>query len=117
VIGEVSDVTGREILAAIELGADGYMLDPELWTPDVARALARRDGVELGSLHWWLIEFVRQHQRRYGMPPLMRVVIGAMREQAGVGDASSRTLYRLFPDGPIREACRYGGLPQPESCI
>ncbi len=111
------DATDSEILAGIELGADGHMLDPNDWSPAVARALAAQDGIDLGELHWWLIEFVRQHQHRYGMPPLMRVVIRAMREQTGLSDVSSRSLYRLFPEGPIRQACRYAGLPQPESCI
>jgi tRNA 2-thiouridine synthesizing protein E len=47
----------------------------------------------------------------------MRVVVRAMRDEGVVDDASSRTLYRLFPDGPIRAACRYAGVPPPESCI
>lgn len=105
------------VLAGVALDGDGHLLDSAAWTRDIGCALASKRGVELGPLHWWLIDFVREHQRQYGMPPLMRVAIGAMRHQAGVEDASSRTLYRLFPDGPIREACRYGGLARPESCI
>ncbi len=109
----VMDVEGRRI----ELGADGHLLDPKSWSEDVAKAMAERNGVDLRPLHWWLIRFVREHHRRYGMPPLMRVAIRAMRDGTEQHDASSRTLYRLFPDGPIREACRYAGLPRPESCI
>lgn len=101
----------------VALGPDGHLRDAADWNEDVARALAETNGVELGPLHWWLIGFVRAHQQRYGMPPLMRIAIRAMREQTEAGDASSRTLYRLFPDGPIREACRYAGLPRPDSCI
>jgi len=99
-----------------ETGPDGHLLDPDGWSEDVARELAARDGVELGELHWWLIRFVRGHFQRYGNPPLMRMAVAALRE-AGVEDASSRTLYRLFPDGPIRLACRYAGLPAPDACL
>jgi tRNA 2-thiouridine synthesizing protein E len=106
-----------ELLAGVAFDDEGHLLDAEVWTREIACALAASRGVELGPLHWWLIDFVREHHRGYGMPPLMRVAIAAMRQQAGVEDASSRMLYRLFPDGPIREACRYGGLPRPESCI
>lgn len=106
-------VAGREIA----LGPDGHLLDADEWCEPVAEEMARREGVELCDLQWWLIRFVRMHYAEYGMPPLMRVVVEAMRRDAGVENASSRTLYRLFPDGPIREACRYGGLPRPESCI
>lgn len=101
----------------IALDADGHLVDSQAWSEDVAAVLARDREVELSPLHWWLIGFVRSHHLRYDMPPLMRITIQAMREQTGETDASSRTLYRLFPDGPIREACRYAGLPRPDSCI
>lgn len=106
-------VDGRRIT----LDSDGHLVDASDWNEAVGRALAESSGTTLDECHWWLIRFVRDHHQRYGMPPLMRVVIRAMREQTGEHDASSRTLYRLFPDGPIREACRLGGLPRPESCI
>jgi tRNA 2-thiouridine synthesizing protein E len=101
----------------IELDENGHLRDAERWTVSVAERLAARNGVELDAEHWWLIRFVRRHWESYGMPPLMRVAVQAMREEGVVADASSRTLYRLFPEGPIREACRYAGLPPPESCI
>lgn len=103
--------------ARIELDADGHLRHPSDWQESVVEALAAHRQVELDGLHWWLIRFVRAHHQQYGMPPLMRIVIRAMREETDQADASSRTLYRLFPDGPIREACRYAGLPRPESCI
>lgn len=99
-----------------ERDGDGHLIDPADWSPDVARRLARHDGIELTDKHWWLIGFVRDYHLRYGNPPLMRTVIGALRatedEQAG-----SRDLYRLFADGPVRLACKYGGLPKPDWCI
>lgn len=107
------EVSGREI----SLAADGHLLDQRMWTETVAESLAAADGIELDSLQWWMIRFVRRHHGEYGMPPLMRVVVQAMRRETGCHDASSRTLYRLFPQGPIRTACRYAGLPRPESCI
>jgi tRNA 2-thiouridine synthesizing protein E len=99
----------------ISLDTDGFMTDPASWTPAVARALAARDGIELNDDHSWLIEWVRDYHQRYGNPPLMRVVVAALRERQG--EASSRELYRLFPDGPVRLACKYGGLPKPDWCI
>lgn len=108
---------GKLQLDGIEafVDAEGFLTDPSCWQPAVAEALAARDGIVLGSDHWWLIEFVRDYYQRYGNPPLMRVVVAALRERHG--EASSRDLYRLFPDGPVRQACKYGGLPKPEWCI
>lgn len=101
---------------AIALDGAGFLRDPEQWRPELAEALAERDGIRLGSDHWWLIEFVRDYHAQYGTPPLMRVVVTELRRQLDPS-AGSRELYRLFPDGPVRMACKYGGLPKPEWCI
>lgn len=102
---------GREV----KLDADGFLVDPAHWSRDLATALAERDGVVLSDDHWWLIEFVREHWQSYGNPPLMRIAVAAWRERGGPD--GSRGLYRLFPDGPVRLACKYGGLPKPDWCI
>ncbi len=101
----------------VALDAEGHLANPADWSPAVAVALAERDGVGLGDDHWWLIEFVRDHYHRYGTVPLMRQAIMAWRRASGDDTIGSRELYRLLPDGPIRLACRYAGLPAPESCI
>lgn len=100
----------------VALDADGHLRDSDQWCPAVAEVLAERDGIELGDDHWWLIDFVREHHNQYGTPPLMRVVVAAYR-QHHAGHGSSRDLYRLFPDSPVRQACLYGGLPKPDWCI
>ena len=106
-----------DLNVSVELDDDGHLLHADAWNEALAEVLAKQDGLILTEDHWWLIRCVREHYQRYGMPPLMRIVIKKMREQPGHADASSRTLYRLLPDGPIRLACRYAGLPKPESCI
>jgi len=100
---------------AIELTSDGFLCNPDDWSQEVATTLAARNGISLGEDHWWLIEFVRQHYHAYGNPPLMRVTVAAWRERRDGG--SSRDLYQLFPEGPVRQACLYGGLPKPDWCI
>lgn len=101
----------------LELDADGHLAAAREWRPAVARAMAELDGQELGPDHWWLIEFVRDHHHTYGTPPLMRVVVAALRRQKDDVSLTSRELYRLFADNPVRQACRYGGLSKPDWCI
>jgi tRNA 2-thiouridine synthesizing protein E len=101
----------------LALDADGHLVSPEHWDRSVAEALAARDGLVLGPDHWWLIEFVREHNEKYATPPLMRVVVAAWRDRQQDQAASSRAIYRLFPDNPVRQACCYGGLPKPDWCI
>lgn len=100
----------------MELDHEGFLLKRDQWSPEVAAALADRDGIQLSREHWWLIDFVRDHYVRYGNPPLMRVVVAEYRKRHPES-RGSRDLYRLFPDGPVREACRYGGLAKPDWCI
>lgn len=98
------------------LDADGHLVDASDWTPEIGDRMAQFDGVELQKQHWWLIGFVRDYHLRYGNPPLMRTIVEAFRE-AEDANASSRDLYRLFAEGPVRLACKYGGLPKPDWCI
>ena len=41
----------------------------------------------------------------------------AVAAELGSEQADSRALYRLFPQGPAKQAARYAGLPRPTSCI
>ena len=104
-------------IADLRLDDDGHLADAGGWDESVAEALARADGLELDADRWWLIRFVRRHHAEYGMPPLMRMAVIALRRERDDPDLGSRELYRIFPEGPIRLACKYGGLPAPESCI
>jgi tRNA 2-thiouridine synthesizing protein E len=40
-----------------------------------------------------------------------------MKAEFGEEKASSRYLYRLFPEGPAKQATKYAGLPKPARCI
>ena len=45
------------------------------------------------------------------------ILTRAVARRLGPDKGNSRYLYRLFPDGPARQACRYAGLPKPSGCI
>ena len=99
------------------LDQHGHLVDSAQWTPAVARLLAARDGIELEQAHWELIELVRAWYAEYGTPPGMRMLVASVRTELGPDKASSRYLYRLFPDSPARQLSCYAGLPKPVSCI
>ena len=99
------------------LDARGYLLDSSQWRRSWAETIAAGDGIVLGSEHWEIIEFLRDYHQRFAMAPPMRLLVKEIGRQFGPDKANSRYLYRLFPDGPARQACRYAGLPKPVSCI
>jgi len=101
----------------IGLDSRGYLLDSTAWTREVASALAGEDAIELGDEHWEILLFLRDYYDRFAMAPPMRLLVKELGARFGPDKASSRYLYRLFPDGPAKQACRYAGLPRPVSCI
>lgn len=100
-----------------ETDPEGYLTDIEAWTREAARAMAGRDGVTLSAEHWEVIHFLRDYYREYGIAPSVRVLVRAVGERLGQDKAKSAYLYRLFPEGPARQACRYAGLPKPTGCV
>jgi tRNA 2-thiouridine synthesizing protein E len=101
----------------MRLGDDGYLVDWRDWTPELARALAAGDGLELTARHWQVIEVLREFYAEFEISPPMRSLLRLLRAKTGDPKLDSRALYRLFPQGPARQACRYAGLPRPASCV
>ncbi len=95
----------------IELDDKGYMVDGRDWSPAVAEALARADGLgELTADHWKLIDFLREYHAAHGAAPMIRVLC----RETGL---TLQRIYNLFPAGPAKGASRVAGLPRPDSCV
>lgn len=101
----------------VDLDEQGFLLDWQLWQPEVAELMAEADGLSLGEAHWEVLAFLRDYFERYDLAPGMRVMVKAVRQRLGEEKGNSRYLYRLFPEGPAKQGCRYAGLPKPVSCI
>jgi tRNA 2-thiouridine synthesizing protein E len=102
---------------SIELDEKGYMKNPGDWTPDIAERMAGDEGIQLSSDHWEILEIFRDYFAEFDIEPPMRALVRRSAERLGSEKGNSRYLYRLFPDGPATQACRYAGLPRPVSCI
>lgn len=101
----------------LSLDQYGHLLDSCDWSRDVAKRMAQTDGIELTEAHWAVIEILRAYFAETGIEIPMRVLVSRLAKQGREEWASSRALYRLFPEGPVRQGSRYGGLPIPLSCI
>ena len=97
-------------LADLTLDADGYLADPNDWTPEVAELFARDLGLELTDRHWQVINYVRDEYAKTGeMPSLRRIT-----KQSGV---PTKELYKLFPKGPAGKIAKVSGMSKPKGCI
>ena len=59
----------------IETDEQGFLRDLGDWNEDFARALARRDGVELYVDHWELIWYFRDYYKETQSLPTMRKMV------------------------------------------
>ncbi len=97
-------------LADLNLDADGYLADPNAWTPEIAELFAQELGLELTDRHWQVINFVRDEFAKTGeMPSLRRIT-----KQSGV---PTKELYKLFPKGPAGKIAKISGMSKPKGCI
>jgi tRNA 2-thiouridine synthesizing protein E len=95
----------------IELDEDGFIVDPELWNEEVAKAFATTEGItELTDDHWKVINYLRDYYKQFQIAPMIRKLC----KETG---CSLKYIYELFPTGPAKGACKLAGLPKPTGCV
>ncbi len=95
----------------------GFLTDTAQWNEAVAEQLALLDGIELLDAHWEIVWFIRDFYQQYKYLPNARVFTKAIKTQLGEDKGNSRYLLKLFPEGPLKYACKIAGLPKPPSCL
>ena len=99
-----------DLLDDVAFDADGFMSDPLAWTPEIAEAIAAREGLELTERHWVVINFARAEFEANGESPTLRRITTKT-------DVSTKEIYALFPGGPAKMASKLAGLGKPTGCI
>jgi tRNA 2-thiouridine synthesizing protein E len=102
---------------ALALTEQGFLVNRLDWDEAVAVALAQQDGIVLTEQHWEIILLIRSYYGQYKHLPNTRVFIRAVARTLGEDKGNSRYLHRLFPDGPLKFACKLAGLPKPPTCL
>ncbi|CAG1010401.1 Sulfurtransferase TusE [Burkholderiales bacterium] len=101
------DVDGKRVA----VDSEGYLLDRSQWSPDFARALARREGLELTPAHWQVISFLRDYEATHGVQPQVRVMIPHFTRLWDAERGSNHHLHEMFPrGGPQKQGNRLAGL-------
>lgn len=106
-------VGGQEL----ELDEDGYLVDWTVWTEDAAKEFAKKDGLELTQEHWDIIKFLRTYFEEYNIAPMIRILVKEVKKAMGPEKGNLKYVYKLFPEGPAKQACKYAGLPKPTGCV
>ena len=57
----------------VELDEDGFLVKLDEWNEDVAKFLAKEEGVdELTEDHWKIINYLKGYFAEYGIAPMVR---------------------------------------------
>ncbi len=95
----------------IPVDEDGFIEDPAQWNEDVALYLAKTEEVEeLTEDHWKLVNYLRDYYLEFGIAPMVRKLC----KETGF---KLNYVYKLFPSGPAKGACKVAGLPKPTGCV
>jgi TusE/DsrC/DsvC family sulfur relay protein len=103
----------REIAGAtVEVNDEGFFVDANQWTEDMATLLAEERGVPtpLTDKHWQVLHFMRSEYFEKGTGPTVR----KLGKTSGV---TVKELYQLFPKGPAKLAAGCAGIPKPRGCV
>ena len=94
-----------------EVDEDGFLENPEIWNDDVAKDFMSAEGItDLTEAHWKVIRYLRDYYLQYGIAPMIRKLC----KETGF---KLNEIYKLFPSGPAKGACKLAGLPKPTGCV
>jgi TusE/DsrC/DsvC family sulfur relay protein len=95
------------------LDEEGYVVEPGEWNEDLAEYLARNENIQLTPAHWDVIRFMRGYYEEHQVAPDARFVIKHLTEK--LGSAARNELFRLFPYGYVKQACKIAGMKRPRA--
>lgn len=93
-----------------ERDGDGYLRDMTLWTPEIGRAMAEADDVELDDVKWGQIMQAREYYDDESVVP-------AIRKFAKYINQNQKDIFKMWRTGPMKPITKYGGLPKPTGCV
>lgn len=93
----------------VEVTAEGYLVNKEDWSKELAAEMAREDGIVLTDKHYEVLDYLRKEQAAGAALTIRKV------GKSGIVDIKG--LYDLFPGGPLKLSSKYAGIPKPASCV
>jgi len=97
----------------IEIDNEGYLLNTDDWSQELATVIARGEGMELTDERLEIVNFVREHFEERECIPEMRTLLKTLRARHGKEIATRKYVYSLFPYGYGQQACKIAGMRKP----
>jgi len=97
-------------MAIPERDGDGYLMNREEWSPEIARAMAEADSYALDDVKWGHIVKAREYYDEFGVVPPIRKFAQYLGED-------QKNMFKIWMSGPMKPITKYGGLPKPTGCV
>lgn len=98
---------------SIALRVDGRLENLADWTPEVATALADKEGLKLLPQHWKVLHAMRDYYATYNVSPVKKLLRRALKAAGAAALTSDAALDELFPGGVLVQGSRIAGVPVP----
>lgn len=93
----------------VDVTEEGYLEDYTQWNEDIAKELAKEEGIELTDKHFEVLKFLRDKYAEGAGLTIRKV------GKSGITDI--KEFYKLFPGGPLKKSSKIAGIPKPTSCV
>ena len=95
----------------LEIDEDGFNQEPAQWHKALSEDIAKtEEAYPMTDDHWKVVNYLRNYFLEFDIAPPIRMVT----KQTGF---DLKTIYKLFPGGPAKGACKVAGLPKPTGCV
>ncbi len=94
---------------------EGYLVEPTDWDESIAGEIARQENIPLTDAHWAAIRFMRTYYEEHQIAPDARHVIRYLAGYLGPVSGGRNDLFKLFPYGYVKQACRIAGMRRPRA--
>jgi len=101
----------QKVIAGItvDVNEEGYLINPAQWAREIAKEIAKEEGISLSEKHFAILGFIRDRQAKGELLTIRSV------GNSGITDIKG--FYQLFPGAPMKKAAKIAGIQKPASCV
>ncbi|HEB55891.1 MAG TPA: TusE/DsrC/DsvC family sulfur relay protein [Gammaproteobacteria bacterium] len=92
---------------------DGRLVNLTDWTPELAKAIAKEEGLQLTDAHWDIINLMRDYYFTYNIAPVTKLLKREIARKFEPQRATDEAINTLFPGGVQYQGSKIAGIPIP----
>jgi TusE/DsrC/DsvC family sulfur relay protein len=110
------NIEDEDMKLQISRDAEGYLINPNDWSEEIADELAGEEDIDLNETYWLILNFMRQYYREHNITPDVRHLISYLARTNNCEKKEAKKLiFELFPYGYVKQACKIAGMIKPRA--